>query len=106
MPNLQRIALEAERLNTLIGEILLLNKLETGPNLRSCKLVNLSELIHRIGEDANFEAHSRNVSVIIAPFPVIHVNGYPEMIHRAIENVVRNAIRYTYKGTKIGRAHV
>ena len=57
MPNLQRIALEAERLNTLIGEILLLNKLETGSNLRICKLVDLSELIHRIGEDANFEAH-------------------------------------------------
>lgn len=101
IPSLQRIALEAERLNTLIGEILLLNKLETGPNLRICKLVDLSELIHRIGEDANFEAHTRNVSVVIAPFPVIHVNGYPEMIHRAIENVVRNAIRYTDKGTTV-----
>ena len=101
MPNLQRIALEAERLNTLIGEILLLNKLETGPNLRICKLVDLSELIHRIGDDANFEAQSRNVSVVIAPFPVIHVECYPEMIHRAIENVVRNAIRYTNEGTTV-----
>jgi two-component system sensor histidine kinase CpxA len=101
MPTLQRIALEAERLNTLIGKILLLNKLETGPNLRICKLVDLSELIHRIGEDANFEAQSRDVSVVIAPFPVIHVDGYPEMIHRAIENVVRNAIRYTNEGTTV-----
>jgi len=101
MPSLQRIGLEAERLNTLIGEILMLNKLETGPSLRSCKLFDLSELIHRIGEDANFEAQSRNVSVVIAPFPVIHINGYPEMIHRAIENVVRNAIRYTNEGTAV-----
>ncbi len=101
MPSLQRIDLEAERLNTLIGEILLLNRLETGPNLRKCKLVDLSDLIRRIGDDANFEAQSKNVSVVVASSPVIHIYGYPEMLHRAIENVVRNAIRHTAKGTTV-----
>ena len=93
--------LEAERLNSLIGEILLLNRLETGPNLRSCQSVDLPELIHQIGENANFEAQNRNVSVVIASSPVIKIQGYPEMLHRAIENVVRNAIRYTDEGTTV-----
>ena len=101
MSSLQRIELEAERLNTLIGEILLLNKLETEPNLRICKLVDFSELIHRIGDDANFEAQSRNVSVAITSTSVIKTHGYPEMLHRAIENVVRNAIRHTDEGTTV-----
>ncbi|SDU46031.1 ATP-binding protein [Desulfobacula phenolica] len=101
MPSLQRIDLEAERLNTLIGEILLLNRLEAGPNLRICKSVDVSELIHIIGEDANFEAQHRNVSVVIASSSVIKTHGYPEMLHRAIENVVRNAIRYTDEGTTV-----
>ena len=101
MPSLQRIDLEAERLNFLIGEILLLNRLETGPNLRICKSVDLSDLIHLIGEDANFEAQSRNVSVVITSTSVIKIHGYPEMLHRAIENVVRNAIRHTDEGTTV-----
>jgi len=101
MPSLQRIELEAERLNFLIGEILLLNRLETGPNLRICKSVDLSDLIHLIGEDANFEAQSRNVSVAITSTLVIKTHGYPEMLYRAIENVVRNAIRHTAEGTTV-----
>ena len=101
LPSLQRIDIEAERLNTLIGEILLLNRLETGPNLRTCQSVDLSEMIHQIGEDANFEAQNRNVSVVIASSSVIKTQGYPEMLHRAIENVVRNAIRYTDEGTTV-----
>ena len=101
MPGLQRIGLEAERLNVLIGEILLLNRLETEANLRICESVDLSDLIHLIGEDANFEAQSRHVSVTIASTSVIKIHGYPEMLHRAIENVVRNAIRHTDEGTTV-----
>jgi len=99
MPSLHRIDLEAERLNALIGEILMLSKLEANPNLSFSEMIDLSDLIRRIGEDANFEAKSKNVSVIIAPSPVIYIYAYPEMLYRAIENVVRNAIRHTAEGT-------
>jgi len=101
IPNLKRIGIEAERLNTLIGEILILNRLESGTNLRVCKETDLAGLIRQIGKDANFEAQKRNVSVIIDTPPVIYVDAYPEMLHRAIENIVRNAIRYTKEGTAV-----
>jgi len=100
-PSLNRIGLEAERLNTLIGEILLLNRLETAPNLRLRQLIDLPDLIRRIGDDANFEAQSRKVSVVVAPSPAVHIYGYPEMLHRAVENMVRNAIRHTPEGTTV-----
>ncbi len=99
--NLDRIGLEAERINNLIGEILLLSRLETGPIFRTAEMIDLSGMICRIGDDANFEAQGRQVSVIIAPSPVFRIYGYPQILHRAIENVVRNAIRYTDKGTAV-----
>lgn len=101
MPSLSRIGLETERLNALIGEILLINRLETASNLRSREWIDLSGLVRRIGEDANFEAKRKSVCVVISPCPDILLQGYPEILYRAIENIVRNAIRHTPTGKQV-----
>ncbi len=98
---LERIDLEANRLNELIGELLTIARLESGDQSRPKSPIHLGELIEEIAKDADFEAQSRNchVQCVIAEDCV--VMGVPILLHSAIENVVRNATRYTEEGTDV-----
>src|SRR5579871_210764 len=99
---LDRIELEASRLNELIGRILTLARLEDGEQLVPQTPVPLGELVESVVEDAEFEAQARrcHVRATIAKGEWI-VCGNASLLHSAVENVVRNAIRYTHEGTSV-----
>ncbi len=99
-PALDRIGLETERLNDLIGQLLTLTKLESGTG-RKEETMDLSQIIRKIATDAGFEAQSRNITVQLDSPESLSYSGYPEMLHSAIENVVRNSVRYTHDNTRI-----
>ncbi|MGC2448447.1 MAG: ATP-binding protein [Candidatus Sulfotelmatobacter sp.] len=99
---LDRIELEASRLNELIGRILTLARLEDGEQLVPQTPVPLGELVESIVEDAEFEAQARHCHVrATMPEGEWIVRGNASLLHSAIENVVRNAIRYTHDGTSV-----
>jgi signal transduction histidine kinase len=99
---LERIELEASRLNELIGRLLTLARLEDGEKRIPSTPVLLDEVVLSVGEDAEFEAQARHCHVRTDIDPgVWAVNGDPSLLHSAIENVVRNAIRYTREGTAV-----
>jgi two-component system sensor histidine kinase CpxA len=99
---LDRIELEAARLNELIGRILTLARLEDGEQLVPQTPVPLDELIVSVSEDAEFEAQARHCHVNTKiPDGSWQVRGNGSLLHSAIENVVRNAIRYTQEGTSV-----
>ena len=99
---LERIELEASRLNELIGRILTLARLEDGEQQVPQTPVPLNELIINIAEDAEFEAQARHCHVeTVIPDGDWGVRGTASLLHSAIENVVRNAIRYTQEGTTV-----
>jgi two-component system sensor histidine kinase CpxA len=98
---LDRIELEAERLNQLIGELVTLTLLESGAETIEKARVDLSHLLQDIVEDANFEAQDLNRSVEVLTSEEITVTGSEKLLRRAIENVVRNSVRYTDEGTAV-----
>src|SRR5947209_20370746 len=99
---LDRIELEASRLNELIGRILTLARLEDGEQLVPQTPVPLDELIQSVCEDAEFEAQARHCHVHASiPDGDWQVRGNASLLHSAVENVVRNAIRYTQEGTSV-----
>lgn len=99
---LDRIELEASRLNELIGRILTLARLEDGEQLVPQTPVALGELVQSVVEDAEFEAQERRCHVRAAiPGGEWIVRGNASLLHSAVENVVRNAIRYTHEGTSV-----
>jgi two-component system sensor histidine kinase CpxA len=98
---LDRIERESERLNELISELLTLTLLESGTEKIDKTPIDLEDLIESIVEDSNFEARDRNRLVKIITSRKILVNGSEEMLRRAIENVIRNAIRYTGESTAV-----
>jgi two-component system sensor histidine kinase CpxA len=98
---LNRIEREAERLNELIGQLLTLTLLESGSERLERIPVDLSRLVQEIAGDADFEARSRNRSIDAGVMEDITVTGSEEMLRRAIENVVRNAVHYTNEETEV-----
>ncbi len=96
-----RIQRESERLDVLIEELLTLHRLEAPADLIR-ERVDVIELLHAIAEDADFEARSqlgRQVRIEAPGQFVAHVNG--ELLCRAFENVIRNAVKYTAPRTEV-----
>jgi two-component system sensor histidine kinase CpxA len=103
--NLERIALEARRLDTLIGQLLALTRIDSGVDRGSPAPFDLTDLVQEVANDGNFEARARNRSVVIQPSinqaDACTINGFEELLRSAVENVVRNAIRHTAEGTAV-----
>jgi len=92
---LDRIELEAERLDTLIGQILQLSHLRAVPTLPREPL-DLTSLMNEIIEDARLEAGAEEKSVDwSSPKEAVIVEGDHGLLRSAIENVLRNAVRFT-----------
>jgi two-component system sensor histidine kinase CpxA len=98
---LERIQLEAETLNEMIGQLLALTRLESGAEqIRKCEF-DLATLVQDIAADADFEARSRQRSVNLEKVESCIIHGNEQLLRRAIENVVRNAVQYTAEDTSV-----
>jgi signal transduction histidine kinase len=98
---LQRIEQEAASLNHLIGQILTLTRIENGIETVHMTTFDLSDLVCEIAANADFEANGVNRSVKFGESGSYTVRGNRELLRRAIENVIRNAIRHTPENTAV-----
>jgi signal transduction histidine kinase len=90
-----RIAREADVLDQLIGEILTLTRLEGEASAqRQADAFDLVELVREVAEDADFEARPSRRRVEVTSGGMLELRGYAEILRRAVENVVRNAVRF------------
>lgn len=98
-----RIEREAERLDELIGDILRLARLDASQprfNLEHEPL-DFAAVIVDVVEDARIEATAQGKQITFANPGPLEVQGVEEMLHSAVENVVRNAVRFTAPGTAV-----
>jgi signal transduction histidine kinase len=92
---LDRIEKEAQRLNELVGELLHVTRVEGDPSQRKTETVYLDELLGHVVEDCRIEAKMKGCLIEWnAPSAGVVVSGDEELLRRATENVLRNAIRY------------
>ena len=98
---LDRIERETERLNELIGQLLSLARLESGGISTTKSEIDLEVLLKAITEDASFEARANNKGVKLELEVGGIITGDEILLHSAIENIVRNAVRYTGQGTDV-----
>lgn len=100
---LDRIEQEAGRLDTLVGELLTLSRLEAGVAPAMDEYLDIQELLDTVVEAAEFEAQALgshvNFSSELEESPLYQ--GHGELLYRAFENVVRNAIHHTAPQTEI-----
>ncbi len=104
---MDRIEREAVRMDALVDELLALSRVEAGLGAAHAETVDLVELVNEVVVDATFEADRGASAVAVVaeldPLGAAGVRGNPEMLHRALENVVRNGVRHSPPG---GRVHV
>lgn len=98
---LDRIERESERLNELIGQLLTLTRLESDEDELQRTQLDLQDLVRQVAADADFEARARHRSVQVVATENCHFAGNDELLRSAIENIVRNAVRYTAEGTSV-----
>lgn len=98
---LERIEHESQRMNNLVGELLMLSRLEAGVSGYESQELDIGELLDSIVEDVRFEAEQQQVKICYDGIGETLVNGRGELLHRAFENVLRNAIRHCKSGGEV-----
>jgi two-component system sensor histidine kinase CpxA len=98
---LDRIETEAERLNELVGQILMLSRLETDSDKTAPATVEMTELLEDVANDASFEATKKGCSVSLKIDKSCSIEGNRELLRRSFDNVLRNAIHYTAAGSSV-----
>ncbi len=97
---LDRIERETERLNDLIGQLLSLARLESETEFRR-EHFDLFLLMEQAVADGDFEARAHGCRVELKGDGPFWIDGSVELLRSAIENIVRNAIRYSPPGKPI-----
>ncbi|HEY4077623.1 MAG TPA: ATP-binding protein [Rhizomicrobium sp.] len=102
--SLDRIGGEAAKLDEMVGELLTLAKLESG-QVPSEEYFSLADIVQAVTQDASYESGTRDIQVLVeAPDEELGewiVRGNGKLISRAVENVVRNAVRYSPTNGKV-----
>ncbi|WP_232726411.1 sensor histidine kinase [Mariprofundus ferrinatatus] len=98
---LDRIEKEAELLNELIGEVLTLARIEQGGVEIQRQPLNLNEIVNAVVADAVFEAEAEDKSILFTEQAPGRITGDRLWITRALDNVIRNAIRHTPAGNGV-----
>lgn len=97
---LQRMDKEIRRLDELIEQILTLNRLDAGEKWIELQSTNLGTILAEIVRDANYEGRARSVTVDLKTPPVV-LQANPALLKSCIENIVRNALRYSPENSRV-----
>ena len=100
-PALNRIQKEADRLNSLVGQLLQVTRAEGDPSSLHHDSLRLDELVQSLVDDAKIEATAHSCRVEYHPKGPVTVAGDAELLRRAVENVLRNAIRHAPPQTTV-----
>jgi signal transduction histidine kinase len=99
---LQRMERDVERVDTLMGQLLTLARLETGLSSDEKDNVDLSQLVQEVVADGDFEAHSCGKSVRLqGEGGIVIEKADQQALRSAFENIIRNAIRFTMPGSEV-----
>jgi two-component system sensor histidine kinase CpxA len=92
---LDRMRREILRLSQLIHNLIEVNRVEGDSLLRNPERFSLTSLMREVMTDCVFEAEGRNVAIMGQLEDALEMGGSSELMRRAVENVLRNAIRFS-----------
>lgn len=101
LPELNRIQGDSSELNSMIQQLLRLARLESGLEQEEEEVYPLDELLQQVCLDNQFTAKEASKRVHLLSSPQINMRGYRELLKRALDNILRNAIRFTPEGGRV-----
>lgn len=94
LAELDRIELETERLDALIGQLLEFSKLDAA-NHDSQTSIDVAELLRSVVDDVRYEYRESGLTIEFESPANAKVEGYARSLRSAFENVLRNAARHS-----------
>jgi signal transduction histidine kinase len=91
---LDRIERDVNRIASLVADIVEINFIESGPVVQATEIARAADIIDEVVRDCALEAEIRGCRIAVNGRLAGHVLGNRELLRRAIENVLRNGIRY------------
>jgi two-component system sensor histidine kinase CpxA len=98
---LNRIQKESDRLNALVGQLLQVTRAEGDPSSLRRAPLRLDELVRQLVDDSSIEAAAHGCELKYEKREPVTVAGDAELLRRAVENVIRNAIRHAPRETAV-----
>ncbi|HEV7358907.1 MAG TPA: ATP-binding protein [Steroidobacteraceae bacterium] len=95
MRQMDRLEREIERLDAMISQVLKLARLQGTDALLERERFELDDVIEEVVRDANFEGAMKNCKISLRGAANNAVLGSRDLLRSAIENVLRNAVRYS-----------
>ncbi len=99
--SLDRVHKEIDRLSTLVSELLQVTRAENDPESRNLHEIGLADLLKDVVEDGAMESEAHKCTLHLSAGEPVLVRGDRELLRRAVENVLRNAIRYAPEGSTV-----
>jgi two-component system OmpR family sensor kinase len=97
--SMAKVSEEAERMSSLVEDLLLLARLDSGRPLAT-EPVDLTALLVSAVDDARVVDRSRTWALTLPPEPVV-VDGDEQRLHQVVTNLLGNARRHTSPGTSV-----
>jgi signal transduction histidine kinase len=92
---LDRIERDVDRITALVGDIVEFNFIKCGPAAQELEIVRAADIMDEVIRDCAVEAEVRSCRIAVNGQLAGEVSGNPELLRRAVENVLRNGIRYS-----------
>jgi signal transduction histidine kinase len=96
-----RLQKEVDRLTRLVGSLLEVTRVEGDPSTRRTEPVVIADLLNEVAESCALEADARPCQLVVDATRGRVLFGDAELLRRALENIVRNAIRYAPPGSNV-----
>jgi two-component system sensor histidine kinase CpxA len=97
----ERLKKEIDRLTDLVGALVEVTRAEGDPSATRLEPLQLGDLLRSVVDDCRVDADARGCSIGVNGELGLTLQGDRELLRRAVENVVRNAIRYTPRGSTV-----
>jgi signal transduction histidine kinase len=92
---LDRIERDVDRITSMVSELVEITRAEGDPEARKFEIVDLEQVVNNIVSEERLEAESRECKLQVSGQFAQPLWGDPELLHRAVANVLRNAVRYS-----------
>jgi two-component system sensor histidine kinase CpxA len=97
----EQIELEASRLNDLVDQLLDVARAEVDPTALRPENIDIESLLTEVVDECSIEARERGCELEVRLEDSGSVLGDPELLRRAVENPLRNAIRHSPAGSHV-----
>lgn len=98
---LDRIERDVDRISALVADIVEVTLIEGDPAVQEAEIAQIGDVVNEVVRDCTVEAEMRHCRIAVTGRISGHVMGNCELLRRAVENVLRNAIRYSPERTAV-----